>query len=216
MNSQHHAQGIKLVLLHLRQEIAGIHKMESVHAPLLLSGVCGHQRHERVLLMGRFTAAGANRLFSVADLAVFDLSLSRPGTMQRQHPVILRVKIQRRRKYLRKIHRFFGMVRHAHAPRNDIHVIKCRVVQCDRKIQHFIRQHNLKRLTLFFAAERGRKSRKSRFARIDLMLPVKRLHRRIAVFVRYGNRTLPVIADAVPRILHRKRIQKRAPVAVIL
>ena len=70
--------------------------MESVHAPLLLSGVCGHQSHKRVLLMGRFTAAGANGLFSITDLAVFDLALSRPGTMQRQHPVILCVKIQRR------------------------------------------------------------------------------------------------------------------------
>ena len=108
------------------------------------------------------------------------------------------------------------MVRHAYAPRNDIHVTKCRIIQRDRKIQHLVRQHNLKRLTLFFAAERGRKSRKSRFSRIDLMFPVKGLHRRIAAFVQYGDRALPVIADAMPRILHRKHIQKRAPVAVVL
>ena len=83
MNSHHHTQGVKLIFFYLCKEITRVYKMHTIHISTLHCCILRDKCHKRVLLMGTFPADRSYRLFSVAYRTLFDLSLSRPGTMQR-------------------------------------------------------------------------------------------------------------------------------------
>ena len=158
----------------------------------------------------------AYALFALSDRAYLNHTLPCPRAVQRNHLIVFIIHIDAGGQHFSEENLLTAAVHDPHASRNGIRVRKNTVGQDHLQVQNRILTGDLQRFTAFLTAKDSRHPSQRFLPVINTMRHIGKRDSRMTSRRPDRQRSLPVIPQAIAGVFHRKGIQKRTPVPVIL
>ncbi len=216
MNPHGHPHRIKLGQLCLCQEIAGIHKVHSIHFARLLGRPRCQKRQKRVFLMAGFPSYRGHHLPAMSQGSPLHLPFSCPGAVKRQHFKSPVIHIQTGTIGFFQINRFFSHILKSYTSCHHIGIRKNTIGEKHFQLQHLIRHSDFQGLAGIRCPKGCREPGKSRFTRLYFMRFIDKLTSSVSLRIPHLHAALSVVSHTTEGILHRKGIQKRTLLPLIL